>query len=650
MNKPFVNKTTATHLLLVILVGMCAYANTFHVPFLFDDRTSIVDNADIRELANFLTNSTGYSSNPRRYVGYLTFALNYWWGELDVTGYHAVNLAIHLANALLVYCLVRLTLRTPFFNPQPSTLNGSSQRFTSTVHLSPQPSTLNLLPLFASLFFVAHPVQTQSVTYIVQRQNSLMAAFYLLALILYVRMRLVQVLDESARGTAVAYYLAALVATVLAMKTKENAITAPVAIALYEWLFFSGSLRKRALRLIPLFATMAIIPLTFIRWGGAAVTTVASGGVLAGVDAASRMETAPLSRLDYLFTQFRVIVTYLRLLFFPVNQNLDYDYPLYHSFLTPPVLASFLLLAALFGLAVYLTYRSRFKVQGSGFEIHNSKFIIHNSQFYRLAAFGIFWFFLTLSVESTLIPIDDVIFEHRLYLPSVGFFIAMITLILAGSEKVPAARKAAIGALTLTTLILAGAAYARNEIWRDPLTLWRDTAAKSPNKARPLSNYATALTDKGASEQALPLLEKAIAADPGYADSYTNLGRIYLGLPQKGEIAVALFQKAITLRPKDPVATMNLGAAFNATGRYNECVSLLERMNAESGNLAEGRMVDSHLNLGVAYAALGEFDKAMGELEIARRTDLRKAEVLENYIRKLRIEWPAKAAGKVGGK
>ena len=124
--------------------------------------------------------------------------------------------------------------------------------------------------------------------------------------------------------------------------------------------------------------------------------------------------SADVSRWDYLNTQFRVIVTYIRLLFFPVNQNLDYDYPIYRTFFTPPVFLSFLFLLGIFCWGIYLLYRSYKSDQANRF-------------WYRLIAFGIFWFFVTLSVESSIIPIQDVIYEHRLYLPSVGFFMAIMS-------------------------------------------------------------------------------------------------------------------------------------------------------------------------------------------------------------------------------
>jgi len=152
---------------LVLSCGVLAYSNSFRVPFVFDDLPSIVDNPVIRSLDNFLASTSGYENHERRFVGYLTFALNYRLGGLDVTGYHAFNLVVHLANALLLYALVRLAFRTPH-------LAGS--------RLAPRAGTVALL---CGLLFVVHPVQTQAVTYVVQRLTSLATLFYLLAMVLY---------------------------------------------------------------------------------------------------------------------------------------------------------------------------------------------------------------------------------------------------------------------------------------------------------------------------------------------------------------------------------------------------------------------------------------------------------------------------------
>ncbi|MBI4690377.1 MAG: hypothetical protein HY754_08950 [Nitrospirae bacterium] len=227
-------------------------------------------------------------------------------------------------------------------------------------------------------------------------------------------------------------YLASLLSAVLAMETKEIAFTLPIMISLYEFMFFTDSrftihgsrFKRRILYLMPILLTMLIVPMAIID------TTKPVGDLISGVDEATRAK-AVISRLDYLFTEFRVIVTYIRLFFSPFNQNFDYDYPVYNSFLSPEVLLSFLFLLSIFGFGIYLFYRSRFTIHDARYTIHNTPSMNYVSRVthhaLRLVAFGIFWFFITLSVESSIIPTQDMIYEHRLYLPSVGIIMAFGT-------------------------------------------------------------------------------------------------------------------------------------------------------------------------------------------------------------------------------
>ncbi len=224
-------KKRALPLLLIILFGVLAYANTMSAPFQWDEQALIVDNPYITEPDYFLQPSEAGDFSPtlnRRYLGFLSFALNYHIHGFHVTGYHVVNLTIHLVCAVLVYSLVLLMLRTPFM--EGSRLGGRTA-YTA---------------LFASLVFIAHPVQTEAVTYVFQRLASLTALFYLLALVTYIRSRL-------SAGTKAAWglYAISLASTLLAMKTKEHAFTLPVVLVLLEFLFFRGRGTQEVIKIGP---------------------------------------------------------------------------------------------------------------------------------------------------------------------------------------------------------------------------------------------------------------------------------------------------------------------------------------------------------------------------------------------------------------
>lgn len=551
------------HLALVALLGLLAYSNTFDVPFLFDDYDNIVNNPIIQEKGYFLSPSKAdgflkYDDFKSRFVGYLSFAVNYGLHGLDVTGYHAINLAVHIASAFLVYLIALLTFRTPRMK--------ESRAAAGAGHIA----------LLSALLFVSHPVQTQAVTYIVQRFASLVTFFYLASLACYITARL------SEKSTPrVSFYVLSVLSAVLAMKTKENAFTLPLAATLYEWVFFRGEFKQRFLRLAPLLATMLIIPFTYISLDGPA------GEIIKDLDNTTRAQD--MSRADYLLTEFRVIVTYIRLLFIPLNLNLDYDYPVYHSFFEPPVFLSFLFLACILGLGGYLLGRSR-TGDGAG----------------RLAAFGVFWFFLTLSVESGVIPLH-VIFEHRVYLPSAGVFWAVSTgaYLLISSLRSRRARAMAVSFMTLVPLVLSFASYERNTVWGTKRSLWEDVISKSPNKARGYTNLGNAYHAEGEIDRAVEHFRIALRLEPDNEVTHFNLGNAYRDKDMP-EQAIEQYLTAVRLRPDYADAHNNLGNAYRAFGRTDKAIEhLLISIKHKPGN------VEAHYNLGNALRSEGMTDRAL---------------------------------------
>jgi tetratricopeptide (TPR) repeat protein len=574
--------------MLILLAGIAAYSNTFQVPFVFDDETSITDNPVVWTLDNFIAGSEGYDYNPRRFIGYLSFALNYHFGGFDVFGYHLVNLFIHLANGLLVFALVRMTFRTPFFQNEVQGPRSLVQGQT--------PKCVTLIALFAALLFVVHPVQTQAVTYIVQRLTSLVAFFYLLSLMLYITARLrlegPGTLDQGpwTRRTAPVLLLAASVlSAVLAMRSKEIAFTLPLAVLLYEAGFFRGEWKRRLLCLLPILLTLPIVPLSILTAGESA------GDLLTDVTEKARVDV-DVPRLHYLFTQFRVIATYLRLLVLPVNQNLDYDYPVYTTFFTPPVFLSFMLSTAIFALALYLWFSSSREPRAS-----------------RLVSFGLLWFFLTLSVESSLIPIDDVIFEHRLYLPSVGVFAAAAAafgMLVARIERPGLARGVTAAAVT-AVLLLSAATWSRNQVWQNPVALWQDVVAKSPHKARPYLNLGAVLGEAGRMEEAIAALTEAIRIEPADPKSHANLGAALASVGRLDAAVVAL-SRAARLEPDNPDVLNNYGIVLKDVGRLEEAIAALsEAVRIEPGHAR------AWYNLGRAWLVAGVQTEAVAALEQA---------------------------------
>jgi tetratricopeptide (TPR) repeat protein len=553
------HKPLSGFLLLAVLASLI-YSNTFSAPFVFDDINNIVENPRIKDLKNFLDFS------GTRYIGFLSFALNYYFNGLELFGYHLVNLAIHTINAFLVYLFVRLILRTPLVEQnEPVGTDRASW-----------------IPLATALLFVAHPIQTQAVTYIVQRFASLATLFYLLATVSYLKWKFIMTSEKHHP----LWYTTALVSTVLAMKTKEISFTLPIVIVLIEVIFFRAGIKKWS-SLAPFLLTLLIIPLSRIDAVGEA-------------EARFAQETAEISRKDYLLTQFRVIVTYIRLLLIPANQNLDYDYSISHSFIEPSVFLSFFSLFVLLGSAVYFLFLSRSPLVNA-----------------RLWAFGVLWFFLSLSVESSIIPIRDVIFEHRLYLSSPGFFLSYVITILSvlqrlgfrGRERKPmlyfSESRLFILFFSFVISLLSITAYRRNLIWSDSLSLWGDVVKKAPSKARAHNNLGEALDKLGRVEEAAAHYSKSIELNPEYETAHYNLGTL-LEKQEKFDEAIAHYSRTLLINSSFGKAHNNLGVVLQKQGKFDEAAAhysqaLLINPNDEVANA----------NLGVTLANQGKPEEAI---------------------------------------
>ncbi|MBI5642764.1 MAG: tetratricopeptide repeat protein [Deltaproteobacteria bacterium] len=562
--------------LILSAIAVIIYSNTFSSPFIFDDGMYIIRNPLIKNMGNF------WPPSGPRYLGYLSFAINFYSGGLDTTGYHVVNLFIHIINGCLVYLLVAATFKTPWM---------------AKAGMKDACSTGFILGLITSILFIAHPVQTQAVTYTTQRFASLATLFYLLSLVLYVKWRAA---DEGGGFKKTVFYVAALASAIAAENTKEISFTLPFAVVLYELAFFDGPFKKRALPLIPFLITLVIIPLTILG------PEMGIGG--GGVDIGERTrelqirDLTALSRHDYLVTQFRVIITYLRLLVLPVNQNLDYDYPLLRSIFTPEALLSFLFLLALFAGAVYLFFLSRKKACPLGL----------------LTGAGIIWFFMTISIESSIIPINDLIFEHRLYLPSIGAALAFGGVSLYGinllREKagIKASAAALAGGLIVATALPLGAAtYLRNNVWGDEITFWEDAIRKSPGKARVHNNLGSVYYKRGETGKAMDEFKAAVRLKPNFADAHYNLAIAYkdMGLM---DAAITELEDAVRFQPGKANAHNNLGLAYLSKGRIMESIeefNITLRLQPENYR--------AHNNLGLAYKSLGRLDEAAFEFRTA---------------------------------
>ena len=379
--------------LFLALLVLLIYSNTFYASFHFDDAMHIVENYLIRDLSNFFE-----ILRTQRGVTMLTFALNYAVGGLNVFGYHLVNTAIHIVNGILVYLLLYYTIK----------------RFETV-----EEWWAKKVAAFTALLFAVHPVQTQAVTYIVQRMESLSSMFYLLGLLCFVK-----AVDSKASTKRALLYGGVVLFYILGFYSKEIAVTLPAIVFLYDLYFINRGNVKGVFQRLPLYGVLSLLLIYFV-----VSTVVPAGGfgdlskeaqALSYRDPSAGFGVKSITPLEYLYTQFNVLIYYIVLLLVPVNQNLDYDFPISRGLFEtpvvkegtvlnipiPPPVVSLVILLVIIGIGLYLFLKGR--SDGSLRKL--------------MASFFIFWFFIILSPTSSFVPIIDVIFEHRVYLASVGFF------------------------------------------------------------------------------------------------------------------------------------------------------------------------------------------------------------------------------------
>jgi hypothetical protein len=393
---------TKKKLLSIFLIAALAaiiYSNSFYASFHFDDIPAIVENYAIHRFDIQEIFSTSF-----RPVLDITFALNYYFGKLNVFGYHLVNLMLHIANGVMLYFILLWTVNPPHPNPPPRGGRAGEGVFSADAPTNP---TNFRLPLYASLIFIAHPIQTQAITYIVSRSSVLATTFYLLALLLFIKgFQANPANPRNSMNSRNLYFIGVFLSSCLGMGTKQIAVTLPLMLLIYDFYFISNGdwkiLKSHYKIHLIMFSTIAIA--VYLNFSG--LEMFISFDYTKGVP---MPQEEPITSFQYFLTQLHVIPYYIRLLFIPANLNLDYDWPVTRN-IDLPTIFFFILIIAIIAVAVKLFRKA------------------------RLISFGIIWFFVTLSVTSSFVVLYDVIFEHRLYLPSIGFSIVIAFLISKISE------------------------------------------------------------------------------------------------------------------------------------------------------------------------------------------------------------------------
>lgn len=531
--------------------GLVAYANSLRVPFIFDDPIYILDNPPIERFW------PPWEIVPMRPVLGLTLALNWRLGGTEVFSYHALNLLIHILAGITLFGLARRTLAG----------ERLGERFGA--HATP-------LALGISLLWLVHPLQTESVTYVIQRGESLMGLFYLLTLYCAAR-------AHGSPRRAWWWTLAAL-ACLLGLGAKQVMATAPLMVGLYYWVFFPHSLQGRWR--YALFASLAVL------WcGGCVALAVASGHASAG------FADAPVSPWAYAWTQSGVILHYLRLALWPAGLCLDYGWPVAQS--VRQTWPSVVVLGVLLALTAWGVAGRR-----------------------PVGFLGIF-FLLVLAPTSSFMPIADVAAEHRVYLPLAA--VAALVVLAAYRVWVRVGAKAqfrrealvwrAAGwvALGLGASVLALLTIRRNRDYRSEVAIWEDTVEKRPRNHRARTNLGVALGKLGRNNEALEQLREALRLQPDYAQAANNLGNALAMLGQRQD-ALVYYRRAIRCKPRYAEAYNNLGATLADLQRYGEAAECYRKAVD-----FRPRYPEALNNLGEALTQLGRPGEALPHFEEALR-------------------------------
>jgi len=537
--------------IILFFLGVTVYSNTLNNSFHFDDLSFILDNPAIRNLGK-LTDLFKYW--PSRFIGFFSFAINYQIHQFSVFGYHLVNIGLHILTSFLVFWFVCLTFSSPAMKEKGSFRHRE------------------FIAFFAAAIFLTHPVQTETLNYIFQRVTILAALFYLASLCLYAKAMLS--LRKGGRINKF-YYFASLIVALIGMFTKENIVTLPLMILLYDLYFFQEAKGLGWKYALPFLLLLPLVPLT-----------VAIAKPIIFVDVERLLNNPLVNSSHYLWTQFNVLVTYLRLFLFPAGLNLDYDYPVAQAFWGIPTLASLSILILLIIIGI-LTFPR-----------------------HRLMSFGIFWFFLTLLPESSIMPISDPIYEHRLYLPLVGCSISGTALMyyLLRNKKL----KIVIAILSVIVFLCSVFTYKRNQVWKNEIVLWSDVVNKSPGKVRPYNNRGLAYFGQGEYDKAIIDFSRAIGLDRDYADGYYNRGLVY---QKKGEYGKAIcdYAKAIVINPKYLKAYINRSQVYSVNKEYEKAVFDFRRAIevAPLDTTAYFNLAYLHITLGKKDEAIASYNKIL---------------------------------------
>jgi len=533
-------RINASQIFLIIVLILVSYSNTFQASWHLDDLPNITANSPLHiDDFSLSTLSKTFFANPiegrqgtmHRPVAMLSFAINWYLDKDNTLYYHVVNISIHIISALFLYLTI-------------------SHLFTKTTHLitsrTPPPFTL-IIAFLATLLWALNPIQTQAITYIVQRMASMAAMFYIIAIFFYLMGRAASKFIPKAISFAIAFSC-----FLFAIGCKENVYTLPIALIIIELVFLQDLKQKKVQK--KFFFIFFFTSIVFFLLGSQIFLHGDPLSFLSGYNARS------FSLSERLLTEPRVVLNYLYQIFYPITSQLSFEHDI---ILSQSLFKPWTTLPAIFSLILLLL---------------SALITLRRFPFY---SFAILFFFLNHIIESSVFPLE-IVFEHRNYLPSMFLFVPIAQVLVFGvyslQKKSPLLSNSLIIFSALLVLLFGFSTYSRNEVWATEGTLWEDTYSKAPESSRAAHNLGRWYREHGQFDKALNLFKQAEihspqASSPKYtmANALNGQGTIYY-YTDSPDRAIKTFRRALDAFPRFEASRKNLALTLLKTEQYPEAL------------------------------------------------------------------------------
>ncbi|MEX0940263.1 MAG: tetratricopeptide repeat protein [Candidatus Babeliales bacterium] len=554
--------------LLSFITGLFYYPS-LHYNFQFDDVANIQKFYNIR----YLTLKDAWLTSSR-WIPFWLNAVNHRLGQFDPFYYRLFNISFHIAAGILLFFIILFIL---------SNLKSNSffkQHCTAIAYLT-------------TGLFLLHPVQTQTVSYVIQGRMEGLATLFILSMILCF-LAITRVKNKIFK---ILLILLLFCIAFVGCGTKEIVIVAPLLILAIDWFFVAQgdwpSLKQRLLLhgflsgIIFCSYLYFLKPSFFANIFGLKMEARNNIGNLL-----TEIPGQKILPLHFFISQFKVILHYIVMFIWPFMISVEYDWKLVSNFFAPDCI---LPLCALLLISAILIYRLR-------------------KNCIDPIVFAALWFFIAIAPRSTIIPSSELLVDYKTYLASFGILFLMASFIIKLlSELIPKIIKpipfishafAQFVFITILAVPTGFLTYSRNKVWRSAEEFWSNIIENAPGKARAYNNLGVALSEKGRMQEAIPLYKKAISMDKNYPDPCNNLAVAY-SMTGKMNLAIDTLKKAIQMHPYYPEAYNNLASFYITQKDFDRAVKILDiaiQLRPHYGK--------AYYNLGKLYVEKGNYEKA----------------------------------------